>query len=591
MDFHRNNLDKATSPYLWQHKDNPIHWQEWNTQVLDYARAHKKNILVSIGYATCHWCHVMAHEAFSDPDVAEFLNEYFVSIKVDREQRPDIDKYFMGFISRTTGQAGWPLNVFLNPETNPIVAMTYVPLHPNYGLPGFLQVLQLVSEKREGLKYEEVEESIEPVAEEKLLEIITDNFDKDYGGFGNAPKFPPYNTLLFLMSYSEKTDGIITKTLDAMAQKGLHDHLQGGFYRYCVDQEWKIPHFEKMLYDQAMLLWLYSTAARVWEKYGPVVDKLLKCMEETFKRDGMYVSAHDADTNHVEGDTYLWSISELKKILSPDEYLQFSKVYLLSENFDGKIHLIRKSDSVIPGIEEKLLKARKLRAQPFVDRKIVTSWNALLGIGLIHAWRCTARMDLLKKAEDLFVSLIKKQYVKGKLCHSYLEKVQKQEFLEDYAAMLLFATYIHEETGKYQEIMEKLAITLESFHQGIWIESSNPDFKQVKAGTFDHPTPSSVSLAELGLLRCKILLQKEYSSLEYGAPLAQDFHNYSALVSSGGWHIIHSPVKLDWLKLPINTLQVRSPKIQDCYGRKCLEFGTEGELYTHLGSIKRKLYK
>ncbi len=309
--FKRNNLDKATSPYLLQHKDNPIHWQEWSKDVLEYARKKNKLLFVSVGYATCHWCHVMAQEAFSNKEIAGVLNEHFVSIKVDREQRPDIDHYLMAFMQETHGQGGWPLNVFLTPDVQPFFAATYMPAESRYGLSRFLDVLHNVQEMYSSQKGD-IQKYLPPISQEEhheegqIIQSIKDHFMNNTFG----AQFPPYNTLLFLLSYYEQKKDteikeIIEKILDVIATRGLHDHLQGGFYRYCVDAAWMIPHFEKMLYDQAMMLWVYSVAYKILRKpeYKTVVEKIRECLEETYA-DGLYYAAHDADTDHNEGDTY-----------------------------------------------------------------------------------------------------------------------------------------------------------------------------------------------------------------------------------------------------------------------------------------------
>ncbi len=593
IDFHRNNLDKAISPYLQQHKNNPIHWQEWNEKTLAYAGKENKLILVSIGYATCHWCHVMAAETFENREVAGFLNEHFVSIKVDREQRPDIDQYFMTFITRTTGQGGWPLNVFLTSHRKPILALTYAPVKSKYGMPAFIEILKEIKNKGVACRYKDavLERSKEHIfSDGHVLQIIASYYDHDYGGFGYSQKFPPYNTLLFLLSCYErmKTRNLkmfIEKTLDAMAHRGLHDHLQGGFFRYCVDRNWTVPHFEKMLYDQAMLLWVYSAAYKVLEKeeYKKVAERIMTCLEETFEDDGLFYSAHDADTNHEEGATYLWARQELKEVLTEEEFRRCSETYEITEhgNFEGKNHLIKKKEASLPEIERKLLAVRKKRNQPFVDKKIITSWNALAGIGLVMAWRCTANINALEKAKNLFTKLLEKHYDSGKLHHSSLgNKVQEEGFLEDYAAVFLLITYLHEETGEYRELLASFSQKVQLFKKGEWIESNASDFMEVVAESYDHPTPSSVSLAEFGLLRMNILLGQTYSPTEYRGPLHYDFYNLIALVSSGTSHIIHSPERLDWNKLPLNSIQARSGKIMDCYQMKCKEFKSTGELFT-----------
>jgi len=478
IDFDRNNLDKALSPYLQQHKDNPIYWQEWSKEVLSYAEKQKKILFVSVGYATCHWCHVMAAEAFSDLEVADYLNENFVPIKVDREQRPDIDNYLMSFLVKTQGQGGWPLNAFLQPDLKPILAVTYVPLIPNYGMMPFIDLLKFVKNAYDKAGYSPIKDISPPnvkeeIEEQDLIKSIKNNVDKTYGGFGHGMKFPPHNTLLFLLSYLEKTKdndvkNVIEVTLHHMATKGLHDHLQGGFYRYCTDEDWTIPHFEKMLYDQAMLLWVYSIAYHILKKdeYKIIAEKIIKCLKETFEEDGMFYSAHDADTDHHEGLTYLWTDKELKEILGND-FNRFTEIYEISEygNFEGKNHLIKKKNEYLKEIENKLLDIRKKRKQPFTDKKIITSWNALTGIGLLMASRYLENNEVKLKAKELFGRLLKKHYLNGKLYHSSLGKdVQLNEFIEDYASVLLFATLLYQEDFEGKEIIEELFKKLKEFY-------------------------------------------------------------------------------------------------------------------------------
>ena len=296
---------------------------------------------------------------------------------------------------------------------------------------------------------------------------------------------------------------IITQTLDQMATRGLHDHLQDGFYRYCVDEVWTIPHFEKTLYDQAMLLWVYSLAYKLLAKpaYKTVVEKLIICLESTFENNNLYYSAHDADTEHQEGATYLWSSAELQSLLSESEYQRLSQEYLLTKsgNFAGKNHLLKKKLTFLPTIEKKLLTERKKRPQPFVDQKIVTSWNALAGIGLMMAYRFAGVKKARRKALALFGALLEKHYHGDKLAHTSLNAtIQKEEFLEDYAAALILATLIYEETGKHKKAISSLYHKLLTFRdKDGWYQSHNQDFIKIPAPTYDHPTPSAVSLAEL----------------------------------------------------------------------------------------------
>lgn len=597
--YQKNNLDKATSPYLQQHKNNPIHWQEWSQEVLDYAEKNKKPLFVSIGYATCHWCHVMAAEAFENKEIAAFLNEHFVCIKVDREQRPDIDQYFMSFLVEQQGSGGWPLNVFLTPDRKPIVAFTYIPVTPQYGMHGFLDIGRSVHEllKKDGEKIPQyvLSRRIERKGgneEMPLLQEIQAAFDEQEGGFGHGPKFPPHNTLLFLLSVYAATKNqdakkMLEKTLDSMAMKGLHDHLQGGFYRYCVDTAWTIPHFEKMLYDQALLLWVYSAAYKVLKKehYKIVAEKIIQCLDETFEEEkGLLYSGHDADTEHKEGATYLWQYHELQQILSP-EFSQFSEVYALSEtgNFEGKNHLLKKKDIFLPALEKKLLVVRKKRKQPFVDQKIITSWNALAGIGLVMAWRCVGNKKALEKAEKLFLALLKNHYKGKKLAHSSLDNcLQEQEFLEDSASLLLLATYLYEEGASQKEIIEEFLQKVKKFQNVYWVESKNPDFMEIPAQEYDHPTPSSISLAECAVLRAEIILGKEYGPDAYKQALSHDFFNLTTFFRNGNFHIIHSQEKISWEKLPLHCMQLSGSETQECYKGKCVLFQNAKELLKNL---------
>lgn len=592
--FNRNNLDKARSPYLQQHKNNPVHWQEWNKKTLDLIKKEKKPLFISVGYSTCHWCHVMAHESFEDKDVANFLNKNFVCIKVDREERPDIDQYLMSYMVRTQGQGGWPLNVFLTYDLKPFFALTYAPVVPKYGMPAFIDLLKSVFDflkNNDNVDSYEMESPISStVNEENLIATFKAVYDKYHGGFAGAPKFPPYNSLLFLSNFAKDKEvkDILEHTLDVMSMRGLHDHLQGGFYRYCTDNNWTIPHFEKMLYDQAMMLMVYSSGYKLFKKeeYKIVVEKLIKCLNETFRNKDVFYSGHDADTNHEEGLTYLWSTDELKNILKND-FVKFSEVYEIGgdANFEGKNHLIKKNNVFLSNTEEKLLKIRIKREQPFTDKKIITSWNALIGIGLVYAYRY-CDLDVLQQAIDLFRWLINKHVIPSdnkKLVHSSIDGIlQDQGFLEDYASMLVLATYLHEETGNFNDEVEWLRNEVLKFKENVWIESNNEDFMSVIASSYDHPIPSSVSMAEFGILRSKLLFKEDYTDSEYKDPLSFDFFNLVALISQGNTHVVTSPEKIDWDKLPLNTIQVKDDEISDCYERKCIKYDSINELIKKL---------
>lgn len=544
MDFGRNNLDRGASPYLQQHRDNPINWQEWREEVLEYAREEGRFIFLSVGYSTCHWCHAMAGETFEDRETADYLNKYFVSIKVDREQRPDIDGYFMDFMVRTRGHGGWPLNVILKPDLSPIYAFTYAPVKRKYGTPGLLDILRKVREIGGDLEYieEEPEESGEErVSLDYIMEVFTSYFDYAHGGFGDQEKFPPHSSLLFLLTYHEMTgdEGVlplIEKTLAGITRGGLQDHLQGGFFRYCVDREWRIPHFEKMLYDQALLLWVLSDAYRILgnEEYLLAADGIIEALEETFQEGKLYHTALDADTSHREGGTYLWTLEELRGLLSPEELEMLSEVYEIEPggNFQGRIHLIRKSHDTVRQIERRLLEARRKRGQPFVDKKILTSWNAMTGIGYLMHWRATGNKVSCHRAREIAEELLANHYRDGRLLSSSLEgAAQEGEFLRDYAWMLLLITHLQEEEGGYMELMRELKERVESFREEKWIESRNPDFYQVEARPYDLGIPSSISAAELALVRCAVLSGEEPPVLDFRSPLDCDLHNMAVLIA------------------------------------------------------------
>ena len=367
-----------------------------------------------------------------------------------------------------------------------------------------------------------------------------------------------------------------------MAKGGLHDHLQGGFYRYCIDESWTIPHFEKMLYDQAMHLWVYSLAYKILKKpaYKTIIEKIIACLEDSYA-DNLYYAAHDADTDHHEGSTYVWDIAELQQHLSEEEHQQFQRDYRLEQNFEGKIHLVKHANTFLPGIEKKLLRLRKKRKQPFTDKKYITSWNALIGIGLLMAYRHCNNSMAKVKAKLLFSNILTQHYRKGILHHSSYEgKLQPCEFLEDYATVLLFATYLYEETGEYKDLIATLYAQLQKFHNGQWIEGKNADFMEIPAQTYDHPTPSSASLAAMAKLRAGIILGKEYAAAGYKQPLQHDFYNLMILMNH--WHIIHIPHKIEWRHLGANSMQVYGSKIQDCYQYKCVEYKDVTQLLTGL---------
>jgi len=606
LSWSRNNLGSSSSPYLRQHAGNPVWWQEWSSKTLEYAAAEKKPLLISVGYATCHWCHVMAAEAFSDRETADYLNSNFISIKIDREQRPDIDQYLMTFIQAQTGSGGWPLNVFLTHDLKPVHALTYAPAHTAGYRYSLIDIARAVSEfledQDERIVPFNMPEQEAPVADaERLAEKLSEFFDSENGGFGPGQKFPPHSTLLFMLYRMAAGGGgakplmetatavppednaddlallseMVTATLDAMMMRGLNDHLQGGIYRYCVDRKWTIPHFEKMLYDQAMALWSYSLAFRVTglERYRGMAGKIVRCLDETFMRDGMYVTAFNADTDHREGATYLWSMKELAALLTPEELGSFCDVYDITGrgNFEGFNHLVRKSQGQVGEIEEKLLAVRKKRSQPSCDDKILSGLNALTAVALIQAGRHLDRPDLEAAAVTLVWKLLETFWDGTSLAHSYYDGVlQRQAYLSDAAALLLALSMLYESDPSFDEMMNSLADYVRSFREGDkWIESDAEDFQRIYASWFDHPVPSAVSLAETALTRIALLTGGEIVPAIWRRPYQSDFYNINVLLTEDLFYLYTTREPLPWNSIPVNSLQRRGEPETLCYSKTC----------------------
>jgi len=585
LDIQRNNLDKSSSPYLRQHAKNPLWWQEWRSEIIGEAINQNKPLFVSVGYATCHWCHVMAADAFSDRATADYLNKYFICIKVDRETRPDIDQFLMHFITAQNGSGGWPLNVFLTPDNHPIFALTYAPGHGGSSMSSFLDITKRVydyyiNHQDKILPFKAIEKP-PPIIEEKMIvnDLLT-YFDSAEGGFGKGQKFPPHTTLLYLLYLLcvEKNESIykmISTTLDAMRLGGLNDHLQGGIFRYCVDRKWTIPHFEKMLYDQAMALWCYALAYKIMDKkaYKVMAEKILRCLEECFNEKGLYISAYDADTEHIEGATYTWKYDELKELLSAEEFHRLSESYFIfpEGNFEDAIHLTRKNNALLRDIEEKLLVIRNQRNQPEKDSKILCGINALVAIAMLQAGRFLGKPELEARAVQIVKSLMERFWNGKFLAHSLSNGImQKQKFLFDGACMLIALTMLYENDESWGALMRKMSEYVKSFKEDEkWVESRSEDFQTIYASWFDHPIPSSVSLAEIGLTRVGLLDGKEIHPKTYRQPFHADFFNLTVMLSNGLFHLFTTKKVVDWNTLSPNSLQMRGEPETDCYRGVC----------------------
>ncbi len=462
----QNHLKDQTSPYLLQHVNNPVDWYPWGKEAFEKAKREDKPILLSIGYSTCHWCHVMAHESFEDRHVASILNQHFVAIKVDKEERPDLDNVYMAVCQAFTGSGGWPTTIFLTPEQKPFFAGTYFPKTARYGQPGLIDLLLTVQEKwkseRDKLlsSAEEIVEFLNKeqpkyevsVKDDQLISQAYDwfcqSFDEKNGGFGSAPKFPMAHNLLFLMQYYEKHGDkealrMAEKTLQQMYKGGLFDHIGGGFSRYSTDPYYLVPHFEKMLYDNALLLLAYTKAYEITKNnlYREVTEKTAHyILSEMTSEEGGFYSGQDADSEGVEGKYYVFSPSEIVEILGADIGHEFNKYYGISKegNFEGKSipNLLHQKEfkqdfeRMLPIVYD----YRKHRYDLHLDDKILTAWNGLMIAAMCQVYRVTNDDIYLQAAVKAQEFILKHLCQKDELCVSYRKgRCSGQGFLDDYA--------------------------------------------------------------------------------------------------------------------------------------------------------------
>ena len=517
-----NRLARETSPYLLQHADNPVDWYPWGEEAFERARAEDMPILLSVGYAACHWCHVMEHESFEDDETARLMNDRFVNIKVDREERPDVDALYMDAVVALTGHGGWPMTVFLTPDGAPFYGGTYYPPEPRHGMPSFRDVLQAIAglyrEQRAAVtdtagqltealtQAGKASPSREPLTEELLGEAaraLRRQFDPEWGGFGGAPKFPPASTLEFLLRMHLRGDEqalpMVVKTLDAMAAGGMYDLVGGGFHRYSVDRAWLIPHFEKMLYDNALLAsaYLHGWVVTGDEAYRRIVEQTLDYVRrELALPEGGFASAQDADTDGVEGLTFTWTAEEgvPAELLEPFE--------------DGR--------SVVRGeldeeLRRRLFELRERRPKPLRDDKAIASWNGLLMAALAEAGRRLERRDYLEAAERLAEFLLGPlSDDEGRLLRTYREGQAKNTgFLEDYADVANGLYELHVATGELRWLEEanrlaRLAVELfnDDERGGFFLTPSHGEELIARQKSFDdHPTPSGNSMLAFVLLK------------------------------------------------------------------------------------------
>ena len=501
-----NRLVDETSPYLRQHAHNPVDWYPWGEEALARARAENKPILLSIGYSACHWCHVMAHESFEDPDTAAIMNRAFINIKVDREERPDLDAIYMDAVQAMTGSGGWPMTMFLTPDGVPFYAGTYFPPTPRYGMPGFRQLLQSLASAyqqrpgdiqrsadqiRQMLRQSELlqpaSEALSPQMLDRAYQELAARFDTRYAGFGQAPKFPPSMALEFLLRYHARTSQpqaleMVEQTLSQMARGGIYDQIGGGFHRYATDERWLVPHFEKMLYDNAQLARVYALAFQVTGKplYRQITEETLAyVLREMTGAEGGFYSAQDADSEGEEGKFFLWTQDEVRELLGPNDAALFGRYYDVTArgNFEMKniLHVelplevvasqARVEPSRLAAIIARgraaLFAARQKRVAPGLDDKVLTSWNGLMLTAFADAARILGREDYRQvavAAANFLLSRLRDPH-SGRLLRTYKDgRAKLNAYLEDYAMLAEGLLALYQATFELRWLQEAQAL-------------------------------------------------------------------------------------------------------------------------------------
>ena len=543
-----NRLAKEKSPYLLEHSRNAVDWWPWCGEALAKARNDGKPIFLSIGYSTCHWCHVMAKESFEDERVAAFINKNFIPIKVDREERPEIDAYYMRAVQAMTGRGGWPLSAFLTPDLKPFYGGTYFPPEPTQGMPSFMQVLQFVAnlwkDKRGEVtaSSDEVAKAVQQVerigqaepskgALDECYDGLIASFDSVKGGFGTAPKFPLPVTLGFLLRYHFRTDkqlaeASVLKTLDEMMAGGIRDHLGGGFHRYSTDRAWLVPHFEKMLYDNALLAKVYAEAYQLTGKagYADVARETLGwIVREMRSPEGGFYSAQDADTPAGEGVFYTWTPEEVVEAVGEADGEIFNRAYGVTKtgNFEGR-SLLRLDPGMKPSKDEaaaiagakRVLYARRLqRPRPKTDKKVLTSWNGLAISALAFCGRVLRDGAFVEEASKAADFVLDKLSEGGRLLRRYADgEAAFPGTLEDYSFFALGLLDLFEATGDPARLRDSIKLAeamfeFEDRESGGFYLTTEKEPGRLKE-SYDGPTPSGNSVAALVLARLADLTGK-----------------------------------------------------------------------------------
>ena len=556
-----NRLAMATSPYLLQHAGNPVDWWEWSPEAFAEARRRDVPVLLSVGYAACHWCHVMAHESFEDPATAEQMNAEFVAVKVDREERPDVDAVYMSATQAMTGQGGWPMTCFLTPDGEPFQCGTYFPAQPRHGLPSFRRLMDAVTTAwtddgdrvREGATRiarqlaEQAAANPEPDAVDsarldEAVQVLAGEFDAEHGGFGGAPKFPPSMVLEFLLRHHERTGSaraleMVETTCEAMARGGVHDQLAGGFARYGVDAAWAVPHFEKMLYDNAQLLRAYAHLAR--RTGSPLARRVaestaLFLLHGLRTPEGGFASALDADTDGVEGLTYVWTPGQLAEVLGPGDGAWAAELLGVTdegtfESGTSTLQLPRDPDDPArwERVRAALLNARAARRQPARDDKVVTAWNALAVVALAEAGPALGHPEWTAAAEKAARLLLDRHVVDERLRRSSRDGVAgtPEAVLDDHALLAEALLALHQATGAPQwleRVRPLLDSTLERFAEpgrpGIYRDTphgasgAEADLLHRPRELTDNASPAGSSSLVNALVTASVLVEPEASA-------------------------------------------------------------------------------
>lgn len=544
-----NQLKNTTSPYLLQHAENPVNWYPWCEEAFEKAKSEDKPIFLSIGYSTCHWCHVMAHESFEDEKTAEILNQYFVSIKVDREERPDIDSVYMSVCQAFTGSGGWPMSIFMTWDKKPFFAGTYFPPKSHYGMPGFPDLLTAIANQWNDNRRELLQSAEQIIAHlksavsgnknvndenliEQAMQIFSDSFDKINGGFSSAPKFPTPHNLLFLMLYAKQNQNsdalkMAEKTLLQMRKGGIFDHIGYGFSRYSTDKYFLAPHFEKMLYDNALLIISYSAAYCLTknEVYLDTAEKTAEyILREMTSVDGGFYSAQDADSEGVEGRYYTFTLDEIVNVLGEEKGKRFAETFDITENgnFEGvNIPNLLKSNDLTSDFSDELKKLydyRKNRTKLHLDDKILFSWNSMIIAALSMLYRVSHNEKYLNAAANA-QKFIEKNLCNGtRLYTSWRDgKRPENSFLDDYAYYIVALIELYNSTldSSYLEKAEKICEEvvrrfLDNENGGFYLsKSENTELFLNPKEIYDGAIPSGNSVMAYNFVRLYQLVENE----------------------------------------------------------------------------------